>query len=231
MAPTRISHDKLVTYYVHKPPRPELAYGLANGFVSRPERLSTCLTRYYVEKTFLRARREFSNHSQHQVLEIITRGELQFCLSEWLQQTPPNCQRQLWTGLIAGQAVAVMPRKKQWYALQLPTFADLSTNASGSGDRKATQWVQKACSLVAWQRPSPASAQSPPVRDASNALTFAPRAPADARLKANVQYAAHGFGINSQRGNGASVIRSGLSAGTHSYAGRLINRRGVPRRV
>jgi hypothetical protein len=76
MAPTRVSHDKLLTYDVHKPPRLELAHGLAKGFVSGPERLPTCLTRYYVEETFLRARREFSNHSQHQVLELITRGEL-----------------------------------------------------------------------------------------------------------------------------------------------------------
>src|SRR5262245_52513380 len=114
MAPTRISHDKLVTYHVHKPPLLELAHGLANGFVSGPERLPTCLARYNVEETFLRARRQLSNHSQHQVLEIITtRGELQFCLSAWLQQPPPHCQRQLWTGLIAGQAVAVMPRKKR----------------------------------------------------------------------------------------------------------------------
>jgi hypothetical protein len=139
MVPTRISHDKLVTYYVYKPPRPELAHRLANGFVLGPGRLPTCLARYHVEETFLRARREFSNHSQHQVLEIITRGELQFCLVAWLQQPPPHCQRQLWTGLIAGQAVAVMSRKKRWYTLQAPTFADLSTNAGGSGDWKATQ--------------------------------------------------------------------------------------------
>jgi hypothetical protein len=139
MAPTRISHDKLVAYYLHKPSRLELTHRLANGFVSGPERLPTCLTRYYVEETFLRARRELSNHSQHQVVEIITRGELQFCLAAWLQQPPPDCQRQLWTGLIGGQAVAVMPRKKRWYALQVPTFADLSTNASASGDWEATQ--------------------------------------------------------------------------------------------
>ena len=84
MAPTCISHDKLVTYHVHKPARPQLAYGSANRFVPEPEGLSTCLTRYYVEKTFLRARRKFSDHFQHQVLKIITRGELQVCLSEWL---------------------------------------------------------------------------------------------------------------------------------------------------
>ena len=88
-APTRISYDKLVVFYLYKPSRLELAHGLTNGFVSGPERLSTCLARYYVEETLLRARREFSNHSQHQVVEIITRGELHFCLAVWLQQPPP----------------------------------------------------------------------------------------------------------------------------------------------
>jgi hypothetical protein len=107
----------VVTYHVHELPILEFAHGLANGFVSGPKRLPACLTRYNVEETFLSARRQLSNHSQHQVLEIITtRGELQFFLSAWLQRPPPHCRRQLWTGLIAGQAAAVMPRKKRWCA-------------------------------------------------------------------------------------------------------------------
>jgi hypothetical protein len=142
VAPACISHDKLVTHQVHKPPRQELAHGL-DGLISGPERLSTCLTRYYFEKTFLRARRKFSNHFQYQVLEIITRGELQFCLFEWLQQTSSQSPKATLDRPEPRQAVAVVARKKQWYALQV-LFANLSTNATASGGRKATQTAQKA---------------------------------------------------------------------------------------
>jgi hypothetical protein len=58
----------------------------------------------------------------------------------------------------------------------------LSTNANGSGDRKATQWVQKACSLVAWQRLSPASAPSTPGEGCIvECVDLRPSPPADAR--------------------------------------------------